>query len=55
MKKHIMINLEEDYAAYLKAVAAAKGMNLSQYMALLAKTAVVYHNIKGGSENEQTI
>lgn len=55
MKKHIMINLEEDDAAYLKAVATAKGMNVSQYVALLARTAIVYHNIKGGSENEQTI
>lgn len=52
MKKHIMLNLEEEDAAYLKAVAITKGMNLSQYVALLAKTAVVYHNIKGGSENE---
>lgn len=54
MKKHIMINLEESDAAYLKAVAAARGLNVSQYVALLAKTAIVYHNInqKGGSENE---
>lgn len=45
MKKHIMINLEESDIIYLKAVAAARGMNVSQYVALLAKTAVVYHNI----------
>ena len=47
-----MLNLEEEDVTYLKAVAAAKGMNVSQYVALLAKTAIVYHNIKGGSENE---
>lgn len=45
MKKHIMINLEESDIIYLKAVAAIRGMNVSQYVALLAKTAVVYHNI----------
>ena len=45
MKKHIMINLEENDITYLKAVAATRGMNVSQYVALLAKTAVVYHNI----------
>lgn len=54
MKKHVMINLEESDLIYLKAVAANRGMNLSNYVALLAKTAIVYHNInqKGGSENE---
>lgn len=52
MKKHVMINLEEREITYLKAVAAAKGMNVSQYVALLAKCAVVYHQIdqEGGSE-----
>lgn len=53
MKKHLMINLEQSEINYLKAVAQTRGMNVSQYVALLAKTAVVYHNIKEES-NEQT-
>ena len=45
MKKHVMINLPEEEANYLKTIATSKGLTLSGYITLLARTAVVYHNI----------
>lgn len=45
MKKHVMISLEESDIIKLRAISNLKGMNVSQYITLLAQTAVVYHQI----------
>lgn len=51
MKKHLMISLDESDIIKLRAISNLRGMNLSQYITLLAKTAVVYHKI---NEEETT-
>ena len=50
MKKHVMISLEESDIIKLRAICNLKGMNVSQYITLLAKTAVVYHQINKEEE-----
>lgn len=51
MKKHVMISLEENDIIKLRAISNLRGMNVSQYITLLAKTAVVYHKL---NEEETT-
>ena len=51
MKKHVMINLSENDILVLRTIARLKGLTLSAYIELLARTAVVYHNIHGQEDN----
>lgn len=45
MKKQVCISLSENELKALQIVANKQGMNVSQYVGLLAKVAVVYHKI----------
>lgn len=45
MKKQVCISLSENELKALKLASEKRGMNVSEYIALLAKTAVVYHKI----------
>jgi len=50
MKKTVLITLTEDEHNALKAVAWQKGLSVSSYIGLLAKTACVYHEINRKEE-----
>lgn len=47
MKKTVLITLTEAEHNALKVVAEQKGLSVSSYIGLLAKTACVYHEING--------
>ena len=46
-----MISLDENDIIKLRAISNLRGMNVSQYITLLARTAVVYHKL---NEEETT-
>lgn len=45
MKKHLMLSLDESDIIKLRAISNLRGMNVSQYITLLVRTQVVYHNM----------
>lgn len=48
-----MISLDDSDIIKLRAISNLRGMNVSQYITQLVKTAVVYHNLNKEEQNEQ--
>lgn len=46
----MLLNLSESEIYHLKLIAKRKGLSVSGYVGLLARTAVVYHNLRGKEE-----